>query len=422
MNKITKYLLGIGVFALAPIGASAATANVGFNCPDTALPGETVSCTITASASGTTLSGITAKYSLADGVTYDNFVASQAFNVNTATATGIALGQTSGFTKSEIGVAKFKLPTSATSNQTYDIALTNIGLTDTAYEDYTSSNITETVRIKSSVNTLSNLTVSGATINFSANTKSYDVEIDSDKTTISATKTDSHSNMTGDGQKDLKYGSNKFEIVVTSETGAKNTYTINITRPDNRSTDKDLLKFGFNNYELDFKKDKFEYKISVENGISKIGICSDNVEKEGLLCINENYDSNAFDYDIVLNGKSVFELLGSLENQCDNDPNNCIIVIKDTDTVVGEIKDGVPTYYVPIGELKEGENELKFIAIAENETEQTYTFKITRKFADKAVANPKTGLYTGIGALILVGLGSLFLSKKMKKKNLFPQA
>ena len=424
MNKIAKYLLGVGVFALAPIGVSAATASAGFNCPATASPGETVSCTVSATASGATLNGMTAKYTLPSGVTYVSFTPSQAFNVNASNTAGIAVGQTTGFNDSEIGVVKFQMPTSATSNQTYVINLTAIGLSDTDYNDYTPSDIDEEIRIKSSINTLSNLTVSGATIDFNANTKVYNVTIDSDKTTIGATLTDNHAGITGTGQQKLSYGLNKFEVKVTSETGVTNTYTINITRPDNRSTNKELLDFALNNYELEFKKDKFEYEIAVENNITTLGICSDDIKQDGWLCINENYDLNSFDYDIKLNGKSIFEDTATFERQCGDDVNNCVIVYKEKDIVVGEVKDGVETYYIPVGELNDGENKLEFVMIAENETEQTYTFKIVRKGTDKdsIVENPKTGLYTGIGTLILIGLGSLLLSKEMKKKNLFPQA
>ena len=89
---------------------------------------------------------------------------------------------------------------------------------------------------KSSVNTLSSLSVSGQAISpkFDKNTLNYSVTVPNNVTnvTINATATDAKATVSGKGSKNLSEGSNKFSIVVTAENGSKKTYTINITRKE----------------------------------------------------------------------------------------------------------------------------------------------------------------------------------------------
>ena len=68
-----------------------------------------------------------------------------------------------------------------------------------------------------------------------------------EKIKIEAIKKDSRSTISGDiGEKKLTYGLNKFKVIVTSESGLPNTYNINVTREDGRSTDN-TLKIGLLN-------------------------------------------------------------------------------------------------------------------------------------------------------------------------------
>ena len=53
-----------------------------------------------------------------------------------------------------------------------------------------------------------------------------------EKITINAIAEDKLSKISGIGEKELKVGTNKFEIVVTSESGKKETYKVNVTRKD----------------------------------------------------------------------------------------------------------------------------------------------------------------------------------------------
>lgn len=69
---------------------------------------------------------------------------------------------------------------------------------------------------------------------FDKNTTDYTLEVPNEveNITISASKEDSKSTVTGDGTKELTEGLNRFEIVVTAEKGNKKTYVIEVTRKE----------------------------------------------------------------------------------------------------------------------------------------------------------------------------------------------
>ena len=89
---------------------------------------------------------------------------------------------------------------------------------------------------KSSDNNLKSLSVEGKDISpeFNKDTLEYSLELDTDTTkiTINATKSDSKATLTGTGEKDVEEGTNKFEVVVTAENGSSKTYVINVIVKD----------------------------------------------------------------------------------------------------------------------------------------------------------------------------------------------
>jgi len=89
---------------------------------------------------------------------------------------------------------------------------------------------------KSTVNTLKSLSVDGASLipDFDSETLEYTVSVapTTTKVTIDATKKDSASSITGTGEFDVNEGENKFEVIVTSESGDTRTYTINVNVED----------------------------------------------------------------------------------------------------------------------------------------------------------------------------------------------
>lgn len=83
---------------------------------------------------------------------------------------------------------------------------------------------------KSSDNTLKSLSVEGQTLDFNKDTTTYNLSVGNDikKIKINAEANNSKATVTGTGEKDVKEGANKFDVVVTAENGDKKTYTINV--------------------------------------------------------------------------------------------------------------------------------------------------------------------------------------------------
>lgn len=231
MKKSIGYIIGIGLFVFSPLIAKAGSINLSLNCPESGKAGETISCSISAFSSAN-INGVTANYNFDSGVSLVSFTPSSGLSNYGSSVKGFAVGNTNGVGNStNVGTLKVTLPSNATSNQTYKIGLTNIGGSDTNFDDLSGSSVSKSVRIKSNINTLSSLSISGANINFSENNTSYSATVSSETIVISATAKDSRASVSGTGTKTLNYGNNTFNITVTSEDGNKKIYTININRP-----------------------------------------------------------------------------------------------------------------------------------------------------------------------------------------------
>lgn len=231
MKKSIGYIIGIGLFVFSPLIAKAGSINLSLNCPGSGKAGETISCSINASSSAN-INGVTANYNFDSGVSLVSFIPSNGLSNYGSSVKGFAVGNTNGVGNStNVGTLKVTLPSNATSNQTYKIGLTNVGGSDTNFDDLSGSSVSKSVRIKSNINTLSSLSVSGANINFSENNTSYSATVSSETIVISANAKDSRASVSGTGTKTLNYGNNTFNITVTSEDGNKKVYTININRP-----------------------------------------------------------------------------------------------------------------------------------------------------------------------------------------------
>jgi len=184
----------------------------------------------------------------------------------------LAFNQLINTTSQNVVKVIFKVNDNAAYGNT-TISVNNPSATDENGDGVSITGGSHTVKVLSDVNTLTNITVSGGNLTFNENTTSYDMTIDSDKITISATKKDDNSTVSGDiGEKALKYGKNLFKITVTSESGAKKEYTLNITRPDNRSSVNTLDSLKLSEGNINFKKDTLKYNLTVENKVTSIKV------------------------------------------------------------------------------------------------------------------------------------------------------
>lgn len=174
-------------------------------------------------------------------------------------------------------------------------------------------------------NTLSSLEVENNKITpeFNKNTVSYTLTVKKDVTSVKINATlesDKSSFNKGYGPRtvNLNYGVNNVVIKVTSESGAVKTYTIKITREDDRSSNNYLKSLNVSSGDFTFNKKTLNYSFTVPNEVTSLKVFA---------------------------------------------------AAEDTKSTVS----GVKTY-----NLKEGLNKITITVTAENKQTRTYTLQITR--------------------------------------------
>ena len=155
-----------------------------------------------------------------------------------------------------------------------------------------SSKTINIVNPPSSNNNLSSLSVSSGSISFNKNTTYYNVSVGSSVTSISisAKAEDSGARISGTGSKSLTYGNNKFYIVVTAPSGAKKTYTVNVNRKDDRSSNNNLSSLKVNGGELKpgFSKGTTSYTLEVPYSISSLSVTAKAEDSKAKVTVNGN--------------------------------------------------------------------------------------------------------------------------------------
>ena len=432
-KKIIIFIALISV--LLPINVKALTGSINLSCDKTKLnPNEETTCYVKGNINEE-VSGIDATLVLGDNLTLSSITKDSIWDSgDVGTDSNKIVLVTSNNPKGSFNVVTFKVKAGSKSNIDTKISLSSVKLsnaTDFTETDFTADDVS--IRIPSTVNTLSSLTVSGTTFNFNENTTSYELEVDSDKVTINATRKDTNSVVSGDtGSKNLKYGLNTFYVKVTSESGSVKTYTLKITRLDNRSKENYILNFKFSNYDLDFSKDKTNYDLIVNNKITRIASCYGEMNDDTILCIdaeNLKYSDKA-NINILINDKNLNDLFDEekIELKCNDDETSCEVYFENNKIGMVEYKDDKKSGYVILDDLKVGNNELKVIVTAENEEERTYILNINRKneegkIIDKTEEEITSNSGTGsiymiiVGIVMVVALVVLFIV--LRRKNLF---
>lgn len=167
-----------------------------------------------------------------------------------------------------------------------------IGFTDGGSSTNGGSRIIKINAPKSSNNNLASININQGGLNpgFNPSTTDYNVNVDTNVSsiTISATPQDSKSSISGTGTKKLNYGTNSFAIVVKAENGATKTYKITINRKDTRSSDATLKTLSVNGGELSpgFNSNTYSYNLSVPYNISKLNINAQANDGKSKITIN----------------------------------------------------------------------------------------------------------------------------------------
>jgi len=280
MKKL-KYLFI--TLLLLPITGKAAV----YHCsaPSSVESGETISVTISGSlsSSSTTWSGLI----VGEGN------ASYASGELSIWADGPSFSRTVYFTAGNPGSATFYVGNIDVSdeNQEYtgsDTCTVNItsasrpnGVGANVYDAGNNSNNNDQVEVdpdKSANNSLKSLSVEGAKINpaFNKDKLEYTLVVPGNKEKINITGEveDEKATIEGLGEKELKEGINKFEIKVTAENGVSKTYVITITRKE-----KDPIEVTINKKKYTVAKK--EIGLKAPNGFTKTTVVIDKQEVVG---------------------------------------------------------------------------------------------------------------------------------------------
>lgn len=223
---------------------------ISITCPEKVTIGGEVTCIIgLINPENDTILSINANYDLPEELTYKSYddsstcTGNNCFETLTKTENGFAVINTNGVTTSTaVGELTLNIDEEATSNTQYTITLTNIELCDGEYEMHSVEDIEVEVTTSSNNATLSNITISEATItqNFNPTLEKYTAIVADavDTVDLVLTKSDAGATISGITEDlDLHYGTNTFIISVTSEDESETiNYTIEIIRKYEFST------------------------------------------------------------------------------------------------------------------------------------------------------------------------------------------
>lgn len=263
-------------------------------------------------------------------------------------------------------------------------------------------------------NTLSSLEVENNKITpeFNKNTINYTLTVKKDVTSVKINATlesDKSSFNKGYGPRtvNLNYGLNSVLIKVTSESGATKTYTIKITREDDRSSNNYLKSLNVSSGDFKFNKKTLNYSFSVQNEITSLNVIATAEDskstvsgaktynlKEGLNKINitvtaENKQTRTYSLQvtrIVKNiSKEVNNKLGSLEitnYQINFDPETTIynLTIENEKSldIVPKVQDSTSSVVVNGNEnLKDG-SVIKLVVTAVDGSTKEYIINISK--------------------------------------------
>ena len=257
------------------------------DCSEKVAKGGEINCSINLNSVSLNATGISAKYNVPLGVEFVEFT-SDTWEVDTSKQDGFILLNSQGVSGSVVvGNIKFSIPMEAQSNEIYRIELVDATITDDSDGKVTFENMYDEVRILSDNNTLDGISLSTSTLNevFDKDKNDYTALVDSDKLTITVYKTDENSVVSGDiGELSLHYGTNNFSIVVTSESGTQNIYTVGIFRE---------YKFTSDTYVYNKENNYIYTGIDIDDTVilNKIDIPSDLSKyiENGKLIISYNY-------------------------------------------------------------------------------------------------------------------------------------
>ena len=168
--------------------------------------------------------------------------------------------------KTEIATLKFKTTTSYGDKQ-IKLSGGDLGQTVSIKE----------IHVISDNNKLKSLNVIGENIKFDKNVEEYVLKTNKDSIDIKAELDDTNARYEqnlGPRKVSLNYGEQTINIVVIAENNEKKTYTLKVTRQDNRSTNDNLsnIVVSFGELSPKFSKDVLNYTLEVPNNVESLTV------------------------------------------------------------------------------------------------------------------------------------------------------
>jgi hypothetical protein len=209
-----------------------------------------------------------------------------------------------------IAKVTFKTKSAFVIGESTEVGINNVvGSDGTADVNAAGSSVTIKMEApKSTNNYLSSLGISQGSLNFNKTTTSYTVIVDNNITsiTLSATAEDSKATISGTGTKNLKVYSNTFKIVVTAESGAKRTYSVNVVRRDADgnagalSTNNNLASLSVEGCQLTFVESQLEYRCEVDNLTTSVVVTAQPADNKATMVIANIDELNVGDNPITI--------------------------------------------------------------------------------------------------------------------------
>lgn len=305
MIIMKKKIILFVVLFLIPLVVNASS--ISLSCDSTVVKGTSLKCTLKGK-SNNLVTAVSAKIKTGSNISFSSFKPSSVWQGDGEK------GAIDLYTASDIdgtfviGTVNFNVtPIEEGGNTT--ITIDSIYFYDENGVESSVNSVTKKIRIASSNNDLSSLSLSSGTLipKFSSNVTSYSTTIDANSVKISVSAKNNYSTVSGDvGKVNLKYGNNTFKVVVTSESGKTKTYTINIVRPNSGTDEKEDNKNGqsnnavtkssntnlksiiLSNGSINFDKKVTNYNINVANDIVKIDVIATPEDKKSKVEISGN--------------------------------------------------------------------------------------------------------------------------------------
>ena len=410
--KLKRITIIVGLILLLPLNIKALTAKL--VCEDKKIYiNSDVTCKLFINPEGSLISSFKAD------ITYPNDIKLSGIQtswIDSSTSNKIDMKmQTStgneGITsETEIATLKFKTTTSYGDKQ---IKLSG--------GDLSSVDISS-IHVISNENRLNSLNVIGENIKFDKNTNIYELTTTKEKINIQAELIDTNARYEqnfGPREVSLNYGEQLINIIIIAESNEKNTYTLKVTRQDNRSTNDNLSNIVLSLGELSpkFSKDVLNYTVEVPNNASSLTITASLEDKkaefvsgygsrtvdlklgENIILIQTQAEKgNTKTYTIKVNRnykgdnnylKSITLSSGTLNFDKDIFEYKINVDYNTKELLISAIAEEKTSTVEVVGnkELVVGENIYKIKVLAENKSERIYTIIVNRLEEGKTLSN-----------------------------------